>query len=108
MAEILAPMLGTMEHHVKNFHALTEFMKDFTIAEDEQFVSHDVVALFTNTPIPEILQYIRDELTKDVTLKDRTNLDVDDIMELLEFICNTTYFIFDGTIMQQKFGTAMG
>jgi len=29
-------------------------------------------------------------------------------MELLEFICNTTYFIFDGTIMQQKFGTAMG
>ena len=29
-------------------------------------------------------------------------------MELLEFICNTTYFIFDGTIMQQKSGTAMG
>jgi len=36
------------------------------------------------------------------------NLDVDDIMEPLEFVCNTTYFIFDGTIMQQKFGTAMG
>ena len=29
-------------------------------------------------------------------------------MELLEFICSTTYFTFDGTIMQQKFGTAMG
>jgi len=40
-------------------------------------------------------------------LKDRTKLDVDDAMELLEFICNTTYFIFDGTVMQQKFGTAM-
>jgi len=43
-----------------------------------------------------------------MSLKDRTNLYVGDIMELLEFICNTTYFIFDGTIMQQKFGTAMG
>jgi len=29
-------------------------------------------------------------------------------MGLLEFICSTTYFTFDGTIMQQKFGTAMG
>jgi len=29
-------------------------------------------------------------------------------MELLEFICSTTYFTFDGKIMQQKFGTAMG
>jgi len=101
-------MLETTEHHVKNSRGLAEFMKDFTIAEDEEFVSHDVVALFTSTPIPETLEYIKNELTKDVTLKDRTNLDVGDIMELLEFICNTTYFIFDGTIMQQKFGTAMG
>ena len=28
-------------------------------------------------------------------------------MELLEFICSTTYFTFDG-IMQHKFETAMG
>ena len=93
-------MLGTTEHHVKNYRDLAEFMKDFTIEEDEEFVLHDVVALFTSTPIPETLQYIKDELTKDITLKDRTNLDVDDIMELLELICNTIYFIFDDTIMQ--------
>ena len=108
LAEIIAPMLGTTEHHVKNSHDLAEFVKDFTIAEDEEFASHDVVALFSNTPIPKTLEYIKNELTKDVTVKDRTNLDVDGIIELLEFICNTTYFIFDGTIMQQKFGTAMG
>jgi len=102
LAEILAPMFGTTEHHVRNYRDLAEFMKDFTIAEDKEFVLHDVVALFTNTPIPETLEYIKDELTKDITLKDRTNLVVyiDDIMELLEFICNTTYFIFDDTIMQ--------
>jgi len=29
-------------------------------------------------------------------------------MKLFEFICNTAQFIFDGTIMQHKFGTAMG
>jgi len=30
-------------------------------------------------------------------------------MKLFEFICNNTaHIIFDGTIMQHKFGTAMG
>jgi len=102
-------MLGTNEHHVKNSRDLAEFMKDFTIAEDEEFVSHDVVALFTNTPIPERLEYIKDKFIKDVTLKDRTNVDVDDIMELLEFVCNTMYFVCrpNGTIMQQKVDTVM-
>ena len=34
-------------------------------------------------------------------------LEVDDIMELLEFILTTTYFCFNGQIYRQKFGTAM-
>ena len=48
--------------------------------------AHDMVSLFTNTPIPQII----------------------DIIELLEFILNTTYFSFRGQIYQQMFGTAMG
>jgi len=72
-------MLGKTEHHVKNSRHLADFMKDFTIDDDDRFVSHDVVALFTNTPIPETLNYIRDELKNDVTLCNRTNLNVDAI-----------------------------
>ena len=60
-------MLGKTEQHVKNSRHLADFMKDFTIDDDDRFVSHDVVALFTNTPIPETLNYIRDELRNDVT-----------------------------------------
>jgi len=51
LADILTPMLGKTEHHVKNSRHLANFMKDFTIDDDDRFVSHDVVALFTNTPI---------------------------------------------------------
>jgi len=101
-------MRGTTEHHVKNSRHLADFMKDFTIDDDDSFVTHDVLALFTNTPIPETLNYIRHKLENDVTLCNRTNLNKDDIMELLELICSTTYLNFDGTTMQQKFGTAMG
>jgi len=35
-------------------------------------------------------------------------LDVDDVMELLEFILTTTYFCFRCQIYRQKIGTAMG
>jgi len=71
-------------------------------------VSADVVSLFTNTPISEALEIIRNQLENDKRLKDRTNLETDDTMELLECVVTTTYFTFQGVIYQQRFGTAMG
>ena len=72
------------------------------------FVSHDVVSLFTNTPIPQSIEIIKNRLQKDKSLKKRTLLTPDDIVELLNFILTTTYFVFRGQVYQQKFGTAMG
>ena len=56
------------------------------------FNSHDVVSLFTKTPIQETLTIIRERLEKNQDLKKRTNLEVDYIMDLTEFIATTTYF----------------
>ncbi|CAH1277267.1 Hypp9532 [Branchiostoma lanceolatum] len=56
----------------------------------------------------ETLEIIRRRLEKDRDLKNRTNLEVKDILELLTFIVTTTYFMFRDNIYQQKFGTAMG
>ena len=59
LAEILVSMFVEYRTSRKKIsRGLAEFMKDFTIAEDEEFVSHDVVALFTNTPTLETLEYI--------------------------------------------------
>ncbi|XP_072046271.1 uncharacterized protein [Amphiura filiformis] len=71
-------------------------------------MSHDVVSLFTNTPVSESLNIIRKRLEDDNTLKERTKLTIDNIMEVLEFALTTTYFSFRGQIYQQRFGTAMG
>ena len=70
-------------------------------------MSYDVVSLFTKTPIKEACEIITKRLENDKTLKKRTNLNVDDIMELLKFVLETTYFRFVGEIYQQKFGVAM-
>ena len=78
------------------------------IEQDEMFLSHDVVSLFTNTPIDDTLHIIRKRLEQESTLNLRTHVQVGDIMVLLQFVVATTYFNFRDTIYQHKFGTAMG
>ena len=81
-----------------------------TLHEDEIFTSHDVVSLFTNIPILKLktTEIIKTRLQKDTTLTDRTRLEIEDVMALLDFVLNTTYFTFRNMIHQQKFGTAIG
>ena len=71
-------------------------------------VSFDVESLYTNTPIADALLVIKDLLNNDTTLQDRTNLLPDQILELLEFLLRTTFFIFNGEFRQQTDGVAMG
>ncbi|XP_072044968.1 uncharacterized protein [Amphiura filiformis] len=108
LAEILSPIVGTSEHHVVNSKHLAEELSGVLVEEDEIFNSHDVVSLFTNTPIQETMEIIRERLEEDTSLKNRTLLTVNDIMDLLEFILTTTYFTFRGVIYRQRFGAAMG
>ncbi|XP_072047107.1 uncharacterized protein [Amphiura filiformis] len=108
LADIINPIVGTTEHHVKNSYDLAEELSGVMIEENEQFISHDVVSLFTNVPIDECLDIIRERLEKDPDLKKRTLLEVEDIMSLMKFVLTTTYFTFRGTIYKQKFGAAMG
>ncbi|CAH3159002.1 unnamed protein product [Porites evermanni] len=53
-----------------------------TLEQEDIFNSHDVVSLFTKTPIQETLTIIRERLEKGQDLKKRTNIEVDDIMDL--------------------------
>ena len=67
-----------------------------------------MVSLFTNTPVEKALQVVEERLRSDNSWKDATCLEVEDVIELLEFTLTTTYFRFRGQIYRQKFGTAMG
>ena len=95
-------------HHVKNSKELAEELFSVTLEQEDIFNSHDVVTLFTKIPIQETLTIIREGLEKDQDLKKRSNLEVDDIMDLTEFIATTTYFSFRGLLFKQRFGTAKG
>ncbi len=108
LADLLAPLVGKTQYHCENSKQLAEVLSNTRIEDDEIMISHDVVSLFTNTPIDSALDIIRERLNSDMSLKKRTKLDVNDIMELLRFVLTTTYFQFRGNIYRQKFGAAMG
>ena len=65
-------------------------------------------ALFTSVPIDPALKIIKDLLDKDTTLKERTVMEVGDIILLLEFCLKNTYFSFQGQFYEQVEGAAMG
>ena len=67
-----------------------------------------MTALFTCTPVQESLAIIKERLSNDNTLADRTDLSVDQVMSLLEYCLTTTYFQYDGQFYQQLEGAAMG
>jgi hypothetical protein len=67
-----------------------------------------VVSVFTNVPVDEALQVIRNKLQNDHTLTERSSLEVGAIMELLGVCLKTTCFQVDDKFFQQKDGMAMG
>ncbi len=79
-----------------------------TISFDEIMVSFDVKSLFTNVPLPEALDVIKDKLVKDENLDDRITLNAEQITHLLKVCLRTTYFVFNKEYYEQQNGAAMG
>ena len=69
--------------------------------------SFDVESLFTNVPIDDVVQATLQKLENDPSLPDRTTLTPAQIADLLNFVSRSTYFQCNGSIYEQKEGTAM-
>ena len=51
LADVLSPLVGKTEHHVKNSKEFTEYVKNLKVDPDEELRSYDVSALFTSVPV---------------------------------------------------------
>jgi hypothetical protein len=108
LARILSPLVGKTEHFVKDSRDFVSKIKDLEVPPGHKLISYDVSALFTSIPTPDALRVIRTYLESDTTLCDRSPLSVDQLLGLLEFCLNTTYFVYQGNFYQQTHGAAMG
>ena len=108
LAKILKPLVGKSPHHINSTQDFVEQAKQFKLEPGECLSSYDVSALFTSVPIDPALKVIKDLLEKDTTLKERTVMEVGDIILLLEFCLKNTYFSFQGQFYEQVEGAAIG
>ena len=108
LAKILKPLVGKSPHHINSTQDFVEQAKHFKLEAGECLSSYDVSALFTSVPIDPALNVIKDLLVKDNTIKERTVMEVEDIILLLEFCLKNTYFFFQGQFYEQVEGAAMG
>ena len=108
LAKILKPLVDKSPHHINSTQDLVEQAKHITLAPRECLSSYDVSALFTSVPVDPALNIIKDLLEKDHTLKERTVMEVSDIILLLEFCLKNTYFSFQDQFYEEVEGAAMG
>ena len=108
LARILKPLVGTSIHHVHNTRDFIEQIKDVRLKDGESIMSYDVTSLFTSVPIKPTLEIIQKRLTEDPDLHNRTSMNIQQIINLLEVCLNSTSFMFQGQFYQQMEGAAMG
>ncbi|XP_072028121.1 uncharacterized protein [Amphiura filiformis] len=108
IANILSPLVGKSSTHLKNSEELVNKLSQFKLSPSECLVSYDVTALFTSVPVEERLVIVKDLLTADDTLDSRTDLNPQQVTDLLSTCLKTTYFIYDGKYYIQREGAAMG
>ena len=94
LQDILTQVVAKTEHHVKNSQHLASELAGITVDENENLNSHNVVSLSTITLVNKALEVIKERLLKDTKWKEATQLEIDDTMELLEFVLTATYSTF--------------
>ena len=108
LAKILKPLVGKSPHHINSTQDFVEQARHITLAPGECLSSYDVSALFTSVPVDPALNISKCLLVKDHTLKERTVMEVSDIILLLEFCPKNAYFSFQDQSYEQVEGAAMG
>ena len=108
LARIIKLLMGNSEHYVNNTEQFADEIRKTKLEEGECITSYDITALCTSIPVSSALEIIRSKLEQDANLPNRTIMTADNIIELLGFCLNNTYFLFQDVVYEQTKGAAMG
>ena len=108
LTEILKPLVGNTQYHVLNSSSFIQEIKDLCLDPNDVLISFDVVSLFTNVPVDETCNIIKQKLLDDISLHERTQLSVDEIIDLLKLCLSNTCFQWRDSFYEQTSGAAMG
>ena len=108
LTRVLKPLVGKSPHHIQSTMDFVNRVKGLTLLPGKCLCSYNVSALFASVPVDPVFNTTKDLLEKDDTLRDRSVLSVQNIIELLGFCLHNTYFSFQNKFYEQIEGAAMG
>ena len=104
LSNILSPYVGTVFNaHIVNNVYLINKLKNITIDYPFTLVSFDVKSLFTNEPLEDLIDFMKDHFKECVF-----PVGLEDLLELIKLCVCDAKFCFNGKFYKQKFGLAMG
>ncbi|XP_071440799.1 uncharacterized protein [Hetaerina americana] len=99
LASSLQPHVGNTPSFVKNSAHFIEILKGVTISKNDIMVSFDVSSLFTNVPIQDSVD----------TVKELTSAGFpEDFPEMVEYCLRNSYFLWNEDFYEQREGATMG
>ncbi|KAH7963990.1 hypothetical protein HPB51_027771 [Rhipicephalus microplus] len=104
----LSPLVGKSETQSRNSDNFIDKVRDMVLDDNVVLASFDVRSLSTSVPVGLAIDVCKTALKSDQSLSDRTAIDVPDLLRLLKFCLENTYFIFRSKCYKQVHGIAMG
>ena len=96
-------------NNAKNSITLSNYSRNAAIKGNELKVSFDATSLYTNIPIIDTLNIIKDSFNNDYQFTRKTTIPQDKFLDLdLELVLTTTSYNFSSQFYQQTDDVAMG
>lgn len=93
------------DSHIANSFDLVKKLTDVFVDDEYCLISLDVISLFTNIPLDLAYNSIAERWT---FLSDHCPVPKDEFLIAVNLVLRSTFFMFNGIIYQQTFGTPMG
>ena len=101
LVDVFQPTLNKNEIRVMNTTSFVEEAKDWQIDPEEVQCSFDVVALYPSIPIKKAIAAMIELINNDIDdVRERTQLNVQDIKSLLELCLSKCYFLWNDLLYQ--------
>ena len=93
---------------MKNSFQVKQVLENIVVPEGYVMISYDVKALFTSIPQNLAIESLRYLLLHNEEWKNKTSLNLEDLIDLSKICLDSTIFSWDNQLYQQIKGTPMG
>ena len=108
IANILKACVKYENNNAQNSTTFSNYIRNASIEGDEILVSFDVTSLYTNIPIIDTLNIIKDYFNNDDQFTRETALAQDKFPDQVHLVLITTWYTSNSQFYQQTDGVAMG